>query len=331
MAETDRRPPGRRNHPASVGADLGLQDIPRIWSSFHFLPRDLYAQLPFGSRRYKNKFRLICGPNGDLIQKTVEHARKQNTLQAVGLAMHVLADTWAHTYFAGTPSMVINNTDYNFFELVEKEDGIQRIPIVFGHNPAAKEDPDLRAYTGSIYRSDENSIMNLGHGRAGHLPDYSFIRYAYTPSWDRYDEIVKDNPHDYLYAFAQMVYALKSLRDPSGSFETDTYAWDDIRPYEERIRNIITVRRTDSSADWKAFGEELSSKEIRDFSLALFENEFALAEMEDRKTTSPGKFFVAAINHKAMVVGEIERSGNLIAGRVGDASKNANGRKEGTE
>jgi hypothetical protein len=31
--------------------------------------------------------------------------------------MHVLADTWAHRNFAGTPSLVINNTDYYFYEI----------------------------------------------------------------------------------------------------------------------------------------------------------------------------------------------------------------------
>ena len=32
----------------------GLQDITRIWSSFHFLPRDLYAEVK-GGRKYRSK------------------------------------------------------------------------------------------------------------------------------------------------------------------------------------------------------------------------------------------------------------------------------------
>ena len=28
--------------------------------------------------------------------------------------------------------------------------------------------------------------MNLGHGRAGHLPDYSFAHYRYQPAWGRF-------------------------------------------------------------------------------------------------------------------------------------------------
>ena len=58
---------------------LGIQDITRIWSSFHFLPRDLKADPGKGSRIYKAKYRLICGPNGDLLVKTVDLANPTAT------------------------------------------------------------------------------------------------------------------------------------------------------------------------------------------------------------------------------------------------------------
>ncbi len=95
----------------------GRQGITRIWSSFHFLPKDLYADPQKGSRRYKEKYRLICGPNGDLIVDTVNLA-KGKSLQHIGIAMHVLADTWAHRGFAGTPSLVINNMSGDVVELI---------------------------------------------------------------------------------------------------------------------------------------------------------------------------------------------------------------------
>jgi hypothetical protein len=66
---------------------IGLQDITRIWASFHFLPGNLYARKKAG-KRYLNKYRLICDVNGDLLVDTVELARGKS-LQAVGLAMHV--------------------------------------------------------------------------------------------------------------------------------------------------------------------------------------------------------------------------------------------------
>ena len=144
---------------------LSLQDITRIWASFHFLPRDLSAEVPGGSGLYKNKFRLICGPDSDLLVSTVELA-KDKSLQAAGIAMHVLADTWAHRYFAGTPSMVINNTDHDFYELLPEGDSYTERRITFRHNPSSPDDLDKGIYTNTVYQLSENSVMCLGHGRA---------------------------------------------------------------------------------------------------------------------------------------------------------------------
>ena len=50
---------------------LCLQDITRIWASFHFLPGDLTVKKPHCSRRYLNKYRLICQPNSTLLLETL--------------------------------------------------------------------------------------------------------------------------------------------------------------------------------------------------------------------------------------------------------------------
>ncbi len=292
----------------------GLREITRIWASFHFLPRDLYAERPGTTTRYLKKYRMIAGPNGDLVKDTVELA-KNNTLQAVGIAMHVLADTWAHANFAGTPSFVINNTDNYFDELIPTDNGFKRRHIEFGHNPAAKENPEKGEYTASIYQASENSIMNLGHGRAGHLPDYSFIRYAYVPAWNDYYEIIKDNPHDYLHAFAQMVYALQYLRGMSSSFEKDTYAWEAVAPYEDEIKRLIAVRRTDDTEDWKALGERITGQTIRPFRLDEYFEEYRRVSKKDRTDTFLEAFFDAAMDHKNMIIQRIVESGNDIAGK----------------
>ena len=299
----------------------GRQDITRIWSSFHFLPRDLNAEVKHGSWLYKAKYRLICGPNGALLKDTVELA-KGHGLEAIGLAMHILADTWAHTYFAGTPSFVINNTDEIFYEIMKEEDGKREYrKVVFGHNPAAKENPEKGRYTGSLYQSEENNIMNLGHGRAGHLPDYSFIRYVYMPAWNNYETILKDNPSDYLHAFKQMIYALKYLLGRIETFETDTYDELAITPYEAWIREIIGTRRVDSSEDWKAFGESLTGKAIRPFRLTSYEKEYEKAEKEKKDDTYLGRFFLAALAQKSLVTQRIVESGSLLAGYSIDPSK----------
>ena len=141
---------------------VGLQDITRIWASFHFLPGDLTARPPRKTGlRYQQKYRLICQPNGPLVKETVELARGKGTA-AAGLAMHVLADTWAHRNFAGTPSLVINNTNYYFYEILNGSDRM----VNFRHSPGAPDDLVMGVFSNSVYQDNENSIMTLGHGRA---------------------------------------------------------------------------------------------------------------------------------------------------------------------
>ena len=292
---------------------VGLQDITRIWASFHFLPQNLYAERRNCSRRYLNKYRLICGPNGDLLIDTVNLA-KGESLQAAGIAMHVLADTWAHRYFAGTPSLVINNTGAYFYEQIPDGDGFTERPVVFRHRTSEPDDPDNSIYTSSIYQFNELSIMNLGHGRAGHIPDYSFIRYRYLPAWGDYEEIIKDNPADYEHAFRQMVYALNYLHGRGGAFEKETYDTDTVAPYMNEIREILRKRQLDSCTDWKALGEKLSGSVIEDFDLKKYQREYLNASPGEKESTFIGKFILAALAQKSMVTNKIFRSGNLLTG-----------------
>jgi len=288
---------------------VGLQDITRIWASFHFLPYDLYAEKPHTSKHYLRKYRLICGPNGKLTEDTVALA-KGSSLQAAGLAMHVLADTWAHMYFAGTPSLVINNTESHFYEIFP--DGSEK-QIRFRHT-TSPDDVENGIYTASIFQGNENSIMNLGHGRAGHLPDYSYIRYKYLPAWGGYREIIKDNPGDYYNAFRQMVHAMMYLRGETTEFKTDHYDGTRADEHSDRIHGIIEKRQISASEDWKAFGESLSGRTIPDFSVETYIDEYMNAPEEEKKETFLGRFFKAALAQKSMVTNRIYASGSRLAG-----------------
>lgn len=292
---------------------IGLQNITRIWSSFHFLPYDLYAKLPKHPRRYMNKYRLICKPNGKLVEDTVKIA-KNKSLQAVGIAMHVLADTWAHSYFAGTPSQVINNTNYYFYEQVSDGDSSVEKKVSFKHNPTAIDNVIEGKYSNSIHREDENSIMNLGHGRAGHFPDYSFAKYRYMPAWGEYEIIEKDNPADYYKAFSQMVYAMKYLRGEIDRFEVKHYADEELILFEDKIKKILKKRQLNASDDWKGFGEELSGMEIEKFDIHKYQDEYYIASKTDKDKTFLGKFFIASMAQKSMVTNKIFKSGNMLAG-----------------
>ena len=117
--------------------------------------------------------------------------------------------------------------------------------------------------------------MSLGHGRAGHLPDYSFMRYKYLPAWGKYEEVIKDNPSDYYKAFCQMVYALRYLRGDHESFEADRYDTEKVSPYDAKIKEILEKRQLDACADWKAFGEQLSGCGQSDNLLAGYSVEYS--------------------------------------------------------
>ncbi|MCR5603131.1 MAG: hypothetical protein K6G27_05445 [Lachnospiraceae bacterium] len=292
---------------------IGLQNITRIWSSFHFLPKDLKASHNRRPKVYMNKYRLICGPNGELVKRTAELA-KGKSLQAAGIAMHVIADTWAHAYFAGTPSLVINNTTDDFYEIISGDEGETERKIHFRHSTSTPDDPGNSIYSNSLFQRNENTIMNLGHGRAGHLPDYSFIKYRYMPAWNDYRIIVKDNPSDYWNAFCQLIYAMKYLRYDIGEFSTGTYSYDIAAPYETRIKTILGKRQIKASDDWKAFGEELSGEKIEDFDINRYQDEYMSTSAENRHDTFLGKFTDAAIAHKSMVCHEIYSSGNKLTG-----------------
>ena len=298
----------------------GLQDITRIWASFHFLPGDLDARPEkYCSKRYLNKYRLICNTNSALLKDTVELARGRST-QAVGIAMHILSDTWAHRYFAGTPTLAINNVNYYFYELVPEGDDFREVQIKFNHDPRGVDDPEKSVYTSSLYQGDENSIMNLGHGRAGHFPDYGYARYKYLPAWGGYKEILKDNPSDYYHAFCQMTFALRCLKTGE-AFETGVYDFDAVKPWEKDIRSLLGKRQTDASADWKALAEKLSGCEVEDFDMDKYQNEYTAADEESRDSTFLGRFIIAALAQKSMVTNRIFTSGNPIAGASVDFAK----------
>ena len=293
---------------------IGLQDITRIWASFHFLPGDLYAQPKQKcSKKYLNKYRLICNPNSELIEKTVRLAKGKSE-QAAGIAMHVLADTWAHRYFAGTPSLVINNINYHCFELVQGENGEVERKVNFRHNPSAPDDPGHSAYTNTVYYNNENSIMSLGHGRAGHLPDYCFVKYKYLPAWKQYEEIVKDNPADYLNAFCQMIYALKFLRGVNPSFERGKYDTEAAEPIMDDIRRILHTVQLDSTDDWRELGRKLSGHSLEEIDVDKIEKEYLDADDDKKDDTFLGKFIIGALAQKSMVTNQIFQSGNKLAG-----------------
>ena len=226
-----------------------------------------------------------------------------------------------HEYFNPGDALVINNTNYYFYELIPDGDSFIERKINFRYSAFTPDDPDKSVYTQSPYYNSENSIINLGHGRAGYLPDYSYVRFKYMPAWGEYEEIIKDNPSDYLHAFCQMITALKYLRGTIPSFELNRYDWEAIAPYRTEIEQIIGKRQLDASEDWKAFGEKLSGQTIPPYSQEDIQEEYIRADKDKKDETFLGKFIIAALAQKSMITGKIFQSGNKLAGYSVDYKK----------
>ena len=171
--------------------------------------------------------------------------------------------------------------------------------------------------------------MNLGHGRVGHLPDYSFIRYRYLPAWADYEMVLKDNPTEYLHAFAQMVYAMKWLRGEIPELAKDTYDWEGIAKVRGSVEAILAKRQLLASRDWEELGERLSGQRIPAFTDLQYEREYLEAGKREKDDTAPGRFLYAALAQKSMVTNRIFHSGSLLAGfSVDDLSGGFKGMKD---
>ena len=299
---------------------IGMQRIARIWSAFHFLPYDLYADKKGCSKSYMNRYRLICKPNGKLVADTVDLAKGLGSLEAAGMAVHIVADTWAHSNFAGVPSNVINDVDSEFVEKIKDGDGFieRKMNFIVG---LPKDNPEKSRYSCSLSQDSEGSVMNLGHGRIGHIADYSFMRFRYLPAWNNYEYLYKDNPEDFYKAFTQKVYILKFLRGEYDTFELDTYDESSVSPWKEDIKNILEIRRPDTCPEWKELCTRISGHDIEDFDIDKYQKEYLDATSTESVETYLGRFFMATAKQKGMVTHRIFESGNLLAGISRDVSE----------
>ena len=129
--------------------------------------------------------------------------------------------------------------------------------------------------------------------------------------------MLKENPAEYYQAFCQMVYAMKCLRGESGPFKVGVYDTDAVAPYESEIREILEKRQPAQGAieDWLAFGERLCGRAVDLFDLDTHVQEYLDAAADCKDDTYLGKFILAALAQKGMVVNRIWSSGNPLAGR----------------
>lgn len=167
-----------------------------IWAPFHFLPGHIddgginevinlnYRNAKGNVEKYTQEeqdyidicLALRCrkGTNSPTAKKMIEYVKKQyeklnddEGLYCIGLSMHVLADTWAHDDFAGIPCYMVNSI-FKRTVLEDDSNSYLRSEVTIGT---------------SLNRFAINSAAYLGHGDAGHAPDYDFLKYRYFPRY----------------------------------------------------------------------------------------------------------------------------------------------------
>ncbi len=294
-----------------------IRTIAKIWASFHFLPGNttgtevkyegpkkygIFDGWKYGVKEDK-EFHLLCLPNSDLVVDMIECIREDvngigltNKLEHIGMAMHVLADTWAHYWFAGIPAWHINDAKGTVYEHLE--DGSKR-SLRYTYD-TFKDNIEAGHYSCTPIGVRYNGIFYLGHGRMGHLPDYSFITYDYTPLWKSGDDtkstqgaVLKSNPKVFMSAYTQMVYALRCIKE-NEPFQVDEY-------YELEdgdriaIRNILKTRKLDTSMEWKDYIKNKGYDEPAAFSAQAVFTVYQNAV--DKTNTDLVRFLKAASGH----------------------------------
>ncbi|MCD7836904.1 MAG: hypothetical protein LUG83_09725 [Lachnospiraceae bacterium] len=273
-----------------------LKEAAEIWGGFHFLPGNVDGKYQFNAKDGSNNIvpERVCLPDSTLLLQTVVNAKAKGTLPATGMAMHILADTWAHCYFAGIPCKSINDASGDVFEVKGDNADNEKLRFTWDILPDNLEKNHYSCTPPNPLR--DNSIVYLGHARMGHLPDYGFMKYSYVPEWNGRVRLIKDNPTDYMKAFCQMIYAMQYIRGDVDNFETGVYAKLG-NVTEEQIKGIINTRKADTSEEWENY---IANEAFRDDEEAGGIEKF---DLENCKTGNYlNEFFDAAREHKRFVV-----------------------------
>lgn len=273
-----------------------LQLIRSIWIPFHFLPGNIDGHIhykgvkPIGERDMRD-FLCICEPNSDLVLQMVRRAvcefsrcsmeEKKNYLIMIGILMHVLADTWAHQYFSGSPNYFVN-------EVADRK-------IIYP--PSLPE-----GFDGGVTPTGPTnySLSYLGHGRAGHFPDYGCMGYEYHPYWKAQGEkITKNGPEDFSCAFQQMEWALRCFC--TGNTFTVPEQHPGEKPWLTAVNDVIDVKMADQSAAWRQRMADFADYDYlpRDYTFKGKDYKMSL-------------FQTYAREHRAFVMGYIQSNGNIL-------------------
>lgn len=248
-------------------------------------------------------FELLCCSDSDIATDMINDTvfNHSTDLHMIGLRMHVLADTWAHQYFVGTPSWFIN--DYIEKIIPINDDGSRESSLNMESIFAAitSDNIDKKIFSATSKSDNYANLSYHGHGRVGHLPDYGCMHYGYRPQWKGGYEIEKNNSQEFMEAFKRMIYALICIKRQQ-EYNPKNLNMD--FGYKTSILNkIFKTKKTDQSTEWKkSLKELLDGKNINlpDFNADSWVNKKG-GEGLYPPTDDYKKFQKAAIEHLKFV------------------------------
>ena len=196
-----------------------------VWATFHFLPGNLDAK--------EFMARMMCVKNGPLMKLVLEYALSHKTEpfgpHLVGIAAHVLLDTFSHDGYVGL------STDLN-----KIKNGSLRFEV---ESAEVKKHiwEKFEQFMGKMVCNAKNIAIGtvaetvpIGHGAAYILPDQPFVRFSYETESGL---LIKRNNVDYFLEACECLYAFLI------EFAKDTPFW----------------KRPETPASWDSISDEVKS------------------------------------------------------------------------
>lgn len=199
----------------------------KTWICFHFLP----GTQPTDLTEYvvQDRSALRCGTGGKTANSLVNNNSViYNDLISLGIGMHIIADTFAHSGFSGliTRNPVLQNNMWIM------EDGNR------------KDIPTFSERVPSFFVDIIPGAFYMGHAAAGHFPDISTAELEYEFGIDsRLAVLHKDNIGYFSSAFSVLVELIENYKEIKGlgqKHEGEDYyknCYNRVKDYLSEVKN----------------------------------------------------------------------------------------------
>jgi hypothetical protein len=294
-------------------------DQPFVWVPFHFFP---------GNEGEDFTQRLICLKDGSLMNELIGYYlalhERPFAPELIGLAAHVLADSFAHFGFSGVSSRR-NKVDATSIKPRNATDPTARYLDT-------KLDSFFRrfGFQGGLWTNVRRSIMSdgaeiasgaLGHGAVAVLPDLPYLEWEFV--YEQSSEVSRrNNTAIYLEGCEKLHNVFQSFVSVSSGYDDGTSGVD-FSTVKERVKDILSFQhgKVERSEVWRtafAKGElELpAGEEIPYYDPASWDKQRdrfpALDTPDDVAGTEVYHFYQAASLHRHYVLRELLPEHGLV-------------------